>query len=132
MLRPVMNQPGSTLIELILMIMIGVVALFPLLAMYSNATTRSVEPVLVSQAGFLAEEKMERIVADYRESSRGYGYIVEANYPAENDPAGFPGFSIAVSVALDSTYSGVQFKTVTVTAAHSGIDDITLATWVTQ
>jgi Tfp pilus assembly protein PilE len=132
MYQPITNERGSTLIELILMIVIGVVAMFPLLAMYSNATTMSVEPELVSQAGFLAQEMMERVVADYHEFNRGYEYIVDANYPTENNQPGFPGFSIAVSVDTDSTYSSVQFKTVTVTASHSGIDDITLTSWVTQ
>ena len=129
--RPV-SERGSTLIELILMIIIGIVALFPLLAMYSNATMNSVEPDLITQAAFLAQEQIERILSDYKSPSRGYDYIVDANYPPVSDPTGFLGFTISVSVSSDSTYDSVSFKTVVVTVARSGIANLDLATWVTQ
>ncbi len=130
-----MQQPagerGSTLIELVMAIIIAVVALFPLLAMFSNATVRSVEPVLSTQAAFLAQGKMEEIIADYNAPARGYDYIIDANYPVTSGPPGFADFTVSVSVTGDSTYDSVQFKTVTVSVSHSGIDNITVVTWVT-
>ncbi len=123
---------GFTLIELVMVIVIGCVAMFPLLSMFANATANSVQPELVTKAVFLAQERIETVLADYRYIGRGYDYIVSANYPVEISIPGFPGFSAAVSVSAENVYDGVTYKEVSVTVSNPAIPSVTLSTWVTR
>jgi prepilin-type N-terminal cleavage/methylation domain-containing protein len=126
------NNRGFTLIELVMVIVIGCVAMFPLLSMFANATANSVQPELATKAVFLAQERIETVLADYRYVGRGYNYIIAANYPAEASIPGFPGFSAAVSVSAEGLYDGVTYREVTVTVSNPAIPAVSLTTWVTR
>ncbi len=126
------NEAGFTLVELIMVIVIAVVAMFPLISMFANATANSVQPELVTQAVFLAQEKIETVMADYYYDGRGYDHVVDANYPDDTAIPEFLGFTVAVSVAAEATYDAVLYKEVTVTVTHGAIPPITLTTWVTN
>ena len=80
----------------------------------------------------LAQAKMEEIAADKSSPSRGFSYLMAANYPAESPVAAFPGYSRTVSFAPDSVYDGVTFRTVSVTVAHANVPAVTLTTWFTS
>lgn len=126
------NESGFTLVELVMVIIIAVVAMYPLIAMFANATVESVQPELTTQAVFLAQAKMEEIMADYRAPTRGFSYVLSANYPDEATIAAFSGFARSVTVSADSTWDSVTFKQVTVTVDHDAITSISLNTWVTN
>lgn len=123
---------GFTLVELVLVILVASVALLPLLSLFAQATADSVQPFLVTQAVFLAQEKIEEVLADAHAPSRGFDYITGANYPPVVDPPGFPGYSVYVSISADSLYDGVTFREVEVKVANSAIGDVVLKTWVAE
>ena len=75
---------------------------------------------------------MEEITADKNSSTRGFAYVAAPNYPSENPVPAFPGYSRSVSVAPDSVYDGVTFRTVAVTVTGPGIGPVTLTTWFTN
>lgn len=125
-------EGGFSLFEVTLAVVIlGIVGL-PLVVMFVNASSRSGEGYLISTATFLAQEKMEQIMADRFSPGRGFDYIVSSNYSVENPVTGYGGFSRSVAIAADSTYDGVSYRTVTVTVANSAISDLSVTTWVTD
>jgi prepilin-type N-terminal cleavage/methylation domain-containing protein len=126
------NNQGFTLIELVMVIVIACVGMFPLISMFANATANSVQPELATKAVFLAQERIETVLADYRYTGRGYDYIVAANYPAEASIPGFPGFSAGVSVSVEMLYDGVTCKEVSVSVSNPAIPSVSLTTWVTR
>ncbi|RMF61949.1 MAG: hypothetical protein D6743_12840 [Calditrichaeota bacterium] len=118
-------ETGFTLIEIVLVIVFLSVALLATMNMMSSSVSGSFDMELSSTAANLANEKMERIFADKR--SRGYGYIVENNYPVETDPDGFSGFTRSVTIITQSTY-----KEVRVTVSHPQIHDCVLVSFLTN
>jgi len=132
MFGPGAGERGFTLIELVLVIVIAGVALFPIAMMFASATANSPQPELVTQAVFLAQDRMENVLGDFHAPSRGYPYISTSNYPAETAISGFPGFTRSVFVSADSTFDGVTFKEVTVTVANAAIVPVHINSWVVQ
>ncbi len=124
--------PGFTLIEVVLIIVIAAVAVLPLAMLFANSSIRSGDARNATVAAQLAQAKMEEITADKNSPSRGLGYLVAANYPAESPVPAFPGYSRSVSFAPDSTYDGVTFRTVGVTVSCLNIPPVTLTTWFTS
>lgn len=139
-----MNQrkrihPGFTLIEAIIAIVVLAVAVPPMLWSIQESQVSRVAPILVSRARWLATEKLEDIVADRHSSTRGYGYVIDANYPAEVAVTGMTGFSRSVAItetgaALASGGTGYKLVTVTVgwTDARSQARSLSLSTVVTD
>jgi prepilin-type N-terminal cleavage/methylation domain-containing protein len=126
------SERGFTLFEVVMAVVIlGVVGL-PLALMFANASWRSGDGYLISTATFLAQEKAEQIMADRSSPGRGFDYVVSGNYPAEDPVSGYDGFSRSVTVASDSTYSSVTYRTVTVTVSNAAISDVTATLWVTD
>ncbi|MFH0777831.1 MAG: hypothetical protein V2A71_04285 [Candidatus Eisenbacteria bacterium] len=125
-------EQGFSLFEVVLaVIILGAVGL-PLLSMFVNSSLRSGDGYLISTATNLAQEKLEEIVADRFSPARGFDYVMPANYPAENPVSGYDGFSRTVAIAADSAYSGVTYRTITVTVSNAAIDGVSLCTWVTN
>lgn len=114
------RRAGYTLTEVILVIVVAGLALPPLMAVFAGMSRDSARPDLLLVASSLAREKMEIIAADKFNTSRGYAYLVSANYPAENP---VPGFTLTRSVAftdvssadLSTAESGSGFRKVVVT-----------------
>lgn len=80
------------------------------------------DPILASRARWLAKEKLEDIIADRHSSSRGYAYVVNANYAAEASVSGFTNFARSVAITEGNATlvagSGTGFKTATVTVTY--------------
>lgn len=126
------RERGFTLFEVVMAIVIlGVVGL-PLALVFANASWRSGDGYLISTATFLAQEKAEQIMADRSSPGRGFDFIISSNYPAESPVSGYPGFSRSVTIASDSTYSSVTYRTVTVTVTNASVSDVTTTLWVTD
>ena len=126
-----MKSSGFTLIEVVLVIVIAAVAVLPLSMLFANASIRSGDARNATVAAQLAQAKMEEIAADKNSSLRGFGFLVAANYPVENPVTAFPGYSRSVSIAPDSTYDGITFRTVSVTVNSPNVPPVTLTTWFT-
>ena len=123
--------PGFTLIEVVLIIVIAGVAVLPLSMLFANASIRSGDARNATVAAQLAQAKMEEIAADKNSPLRGFAYLVAANYPAESPVPAFSNYSRSVSIAPDSTYDGVTFRTVSVTVSCPNIAPVTVSTWFT-
>ena len=125
-------EAGFTLPEVILILVIAAVAVLPLGMLFANSSIRSGEARNATVMAQLAQAKMEEIAADKSSSSRGFSYLIAANYPAENPVAAFPGYSRSVAFAPDSVYDAVTFRTVSVTVAFASVPSVTLTTWFTN
>ena len=107
-----------TLIEAVMAIVILSVALPSMVWALREAHVERVAPVLASKARWLATEKLEDVIADRHSTTRGYTYVVNANYPAEPSIAGFTGFGRTTSITettADLSTAGLGYKRVTVT-----------------
>jgi Tfp pilus assembly protein PilV len=126
-----MKQSGFTLIEVVLIIVVAGVAVLPLSMLFANASIHSGDAKNATVAAQLAQTKMEEIAADKNSPMRGFAYLVAGNYPAESPVTAFPNYSRSVTIAPDSTYDGVTFRTVSVTVTCPNIVPVTLSTWFT-
>ena len=134
--RPVFPAPpasgrhaGFTLVEIVLIIVIAAVAILPLSMLFANTSILSGDARNATIAAQLAQAKMEELTADRNSPTRGFSYLITANYPAESPVTAFPGYSRSVAFAQDSTYDGVTFRTVGVTVVCPNIPPVTLTTW---
>ncbi len=89
---------GFTLIETIAAVVILALAIPPMLWAVREAHIQRVNPMLASKARWLATEKLEDIIADRHSTTRGWAYLIAANYPAEPTITGYPGFSRTVTL----------------------------------
>lgn len=126
------RDAGFTLPEVVLILVIAAVAVLPLGMLFANSSIRSSEARNATVMAQLAQAKMEEIAADKSSTSRGFSYLIAANYPAENPVAAFSGYSRSVAFAPDSVYDGVTFRTVSVTVAFASVPSVTLTTWFTN
>mgnify|MGYP001562949615 CR=1 FL=1 len=115
-----------------MIIVIAAIAVLPLSMLFANTSIHSSDARNATVAAQLAEAKLEEIAADKNSVSRGFSYLVAANYPAENPVTAFPGYSRSVTFAADSTYDSVNFRTVSVTVTCPNIPAITVTTWFTS
>ena len=115
--------------EVVILIVVAGIAILPLAMLFATTSIRSSDARSASIAAQLAQAKLEEITADRNAATRGFTYVVAGNYPAETPVPAFSAFQRSVSVAPDSTYDGVTFRTVSVTVTTSGIPPVTLSTW---
>ncbi|MHB8483677.1 MAG: prepilin-type N-terminal cleavage/methylation domain-containing protein [Nitrospiria bacterium] len=115
------NQRGFTLIEILMTIVLLAVITSGLMAMFTTFSQSNGDPSVVTQATELAQETLDQIIADKENSARGFNYVVNANYPAENPVTGFPGFNRSVNIVfvnpggLNTPVAGpTNYKNVTV------------------
>lgn len=127
--RPATGAAGFTLIEVVILIVVAGIAVLPLAMLFATTSIRSSDAQSASVAAQLAQAKLEEITADRNASTRGFSYVTAGNYPAENPVPAFSAFQRSVSVAADSTYDGVTFRSVSVTVTTSGVPPVTLTTW---
>src|SRR5687768_11605020 len=122
-----MDQPkrrlthrSFTLIETVAAIVIMAVAIPPMMWAIRHAHIQRVNPMMASKARWLATEKLEDVIADRHSTTRGYGYLIAANYPSENPVAGFANFNRSVSfteTAGDLVSPGTGYRRATVTVS---------------
>lgn len=148
-LRRWFDRQGFSLIETLLVIVllaiIGGAALLPLI----HSLRGSADPLLMQQAVFLAQERLEQVVADRRDNvtPRGYAYATDpANYPAEGPVAGYPNFGRSVEIACvaaadlngpgsapaPSCVGISNYARVTVRVTNGEIGEVSVATLITN
>ncbi|MDI6808391.1 MAG: prepilin-type N-terminal cleavage/methylation domain-containing protein [Candidatus Eisenbacteria bacterium] len=123
-------EKGFTLVEVVIVIIIGGIALIPLLTLFASTATESSQAEVVSTASFLAKEKMDTIIADKMSPERGFSYITSGNYPQENPVNGFNDYVRTVTISPDSVYDSVTFRTVKVRVQRGTSADVVVTTWV--
>lgn len=117
---------GFTLIETIAALVVMAITIPPIVMVITRAAHDRVTPVMFSRARWLAVEKLEDVIADRHSTSRGYGYLVSGNYPAENPVSSDPGFSRTVAfneTGPDLQSVGTGYMTVTVTVSWTDPDN---------
>ncbi len=142
---PVSDERGFTLVETIMVIvLLGIVGAAVLLP-FITSLRGSADPVITQQAIFLAQEKLDQMIADRRDTAtpRGYSYATNpSNYPAENPVSGFTGFSRSVDIACFTgtpfTGSGsapspncatpYDYARITVTVTHAAVGNVNAVT----
>jgi Tfp pilus assembly protein PilV len=126
------GREGTSLFELVLVIVLIGVGIVPILATFREAAQRSPLSELQTRAAFLAAERMEEIIADRLSAARGYTWITAANYPVETSIAGFPGFTRTTTIGVDQVVDGVTVRPVAVAVANAAIPAVTLDTWFVE
>ena len=134
-----MKRRAFTLIEAIVAIVVTAVAVPPMVWALREAGLGRVQPVMISRARWLIEERLEDIIADRYSPARGYDYIVNTNYADEGVVTGFEQFARQVRVVetgADLVSAGTGYKTVTVSvfwADAAGSDhELSIATVLTE
>ena len=111
---------GFTLIEAIISIVILSISVPAMLYAVRGAHVQRVNPMMASTARWLATEKLEDVIADADSATRGYAYVIAANYTAEGSIASFPGYTRSVAItetAADLVSAGTGYKRVVVTVS---------------
>ncbi len=122
---PIKTQSGFTLIELVLVIVFLSVAIIASMRAMSSSLTQSMDVEVLMTATNLANEKLERIMADKK--SKGYDFVAQNNYSQETNVNGMNGYNRYVTITVFSTYKEVKVK-----VTHSGVEDYELATFLTN
>ena len=119
--RPTFRR-GATVIELAMCIVVLSIALPPLIKSYAESSTQQINPGNEATAAFLADERMEQIVARRYQGTDGYSAVTTSNFPSESagSISGFAAFARSVTVSyvtssLSSSGSDVGYKKVRVT-----------------
>jgi prepilin-type N-terminal cleavage/methylation domain-containing protein len=128
-----------TLIETIAAIVILSIAVPAMLWSLREAHAQRVNPVMASTARWLAVEKIEDIIADRHSTTRGWDYLIGANYPSEIPISGFTGYLRMVQfseTAVDLVSAGTGYMKVTVVIGwvdgHGDAQIFSLSTVLTE
>ena len=125
------NSQGFTLIEIIMIIVIFAIAVPTSMTVLSSTLDSSNKSTAISRAATHAQDKMEEIVGDKKNPSRGFDWVTTpGRYPGDI-PA--TGFSRSVIITTGNVQNGVSYAHVQVKVANSEISaDIKLETWLTD
>jgi prepilin-type N-terminal cleavage/methylation domain-containing protein len=133
---------GFSLIEIIVTLVVVSIAAVGVLSVFSVGLRGSADPLILAQAAGLAQEKMDSIMGDKMNPTRGFAWIAPVNYPAENPVAGFPAFSRTVNIfcvasAALNTSTGAPpcaggYAHVRVTVSHAALADTVIDGLVTN
>ncbi len=124
MVRRRWARRGFTLVEAIGAIVLLSVATPAMFWALRDAQIRRADPAALVTARWLATERLESVIADRHEPTRGYAYVLEANYPPETAVAGFAAFSRFVSIVEtgpDLVSGGTGYRTVAVRVVYTAI-----------
>lgn len=130
------NQGGSqgfTMIEMIISLVILSISVIGILQVFGAglAPRNAPLPVEITTANQLAQEGIERVLADRKNSNRGFGWITSSNYPIETLTGAFIGYirSYAISAWPGNTDMNL-YKQVTVSISHNGTPSAGVTTLV--
>ena|GEM_PF-6745611 len=125
------KEGGFTLVELVIVIMLLGIAVFPLSNLLRSNIRSSVENEQISKSAFFAQMKMEQIIADYK--ARGVADITASAYDDTWE-------GLTCTVTRDpaasgewNTLDGVNYVTVTVTVSGgANTPDISVDVWLVE
>ena len=105
------HDAGFTLVEVVLILVIAAVAVLPLGMLFANTSIRSGDARNAMIAAQLAQSKMEELTADKNSPSRGFSYLIAANYPKLAENALVAALGIAPTTSRRSPSSRASFRT---------------------
>ena len=108
---------GVTLVELVAAIVVLSIAIPASVLMLRDQQTRTLDPLMASRAAWLAEEKMEQILADRASQVLGFAHLVPSNYPDESSGLLHEGFTRHVTIenlSQNLQTTGDSYKRITV------------------
>jgi hypothetical protein len=129
---------GLTLVEAIALVAVLGLATPSMMSAMATAHENRVGPIMSSRARFLAAERLEQVLADRFTPTRGYSYVLAANYPAEATITGISGFARSTTVTetgASLSGAGTGYKTVSVTVSwqtRRGTQSLVLSTVITD
>jgi len=127
-LKTVKKQDGFSLVEIIVVIVVLGIAVFPLSRLLRINLVSSAKAEKITRATFTAQEKMEEIIGDYKNPGRGYAYVTDVyNYPEES----VGGFTRTVDVTVGDL-NGITCAEITVTVNSVETGDMKLRAWLVQ
>lgn len=138
--RACLRDAGFSLIEALITLVVLSIAAAAVLSVFAAGMRGSAEPLLLSQAVQLGQEKMDEIMGDRMNASRGFAYISRSpvdNYP--DDSATLDGTTFTRSVEIVCVDAAAltaspgpgcpqEYKRVAVTVSWGAADSITLTT----
>lgn len=130
------DQKGLSLIEAVLAVMIVAVGFLGMLPLMTSATANTLSSNYIMTCTFLGDEQVETIIADKR--FRGYDYVVNANYPAQQMTGDFSEYRRTVSITevnrtdLSTPQAGSGYKLINVTVTWNGQQNAVVSTLVTN
>ena len=124
------NNQGFTLIEVIMIIVIFAIAVPTLMTVLSSTLDSSNKSAVISQAALFTQEKIEKILGDKRNPSKGFDWVTSQGRYSSDVPA--VGFSRSVIITSGNVQNGVSYAYVQVKVTHSEISDIKIETWLTD
>jgi prepilin-type N-terminal cleavage/methylation domain-containing protein len=143
------GDDGFTLIEIIITIVVIAIAAVGVLSVFATGMRGSANPLLVAQATQLVQERMETIIGDRQNITRGFAWVAAADYNTnalkytpENPITGFANFNrnvtiFCVTAAALNTPAGsppcaLGYAHVTVTVTNSTIGNVTAEMVITN
>jgi Tfp pilus assembly protein PilV len=113
--RVMRRSRGFTLLDCVVVMLILSVGVPTSLVALRDAAMRRHEPIMMTRARWLLQSQLDLIHLDRADRNRGFAWVTNANYPAENP------------VAIDTAFS----RTTTITeTAHNGGAGVGLKTIV--
>lgn len=124
------GEEGLSLVEIVMILVILGITMVPLSQLSIGNAKRGGQYALMTKAIFLAQERMEQIIADYAAGNAGRGYDwVVANWAGASDVP-TSGFSRHVMISSQNILNSVTYVEVHVVVRNSEIEDIDLCTWI--
>lgn len=126
------DRNGYSLVEIIIVIIFGTIAIPGLVGMYTTILTNSHGAEIMSIANLLAAEQLEIIIADKSGSGQGYGYnaITNQKYADVTPVVPFDGYTRTVNVQTVNPGQTYEYKLITVTVGHPLIPNVSLTAFV--
>ena len=125
------NQAGFTLIETIITLVILSIAAIGVLSVFTAGIKGSANPLILSQAVSLAQEKMDDVIA--LRKSGGFAGVTTINPGVPAFPAPFNTFAWSRVVDCDPTFvpCPAQYQRVTIRVSwNAGVDSISLVSLI--
>lgn len=119
------SQTGFTLTELMITVIFIGVAMVGILNTYNVGLRSASDSESISIAAQIAEKKMEMIKSD--KAAFGYSYIISNNYPQEENPDNYSGYTRRVIITTFANY-----KKTKVVVSHDKFPDVSLVTIFTN
>ncbi|MFQ5823954.1 MAG: hypothetical protein ACE5JB_07860 [bacterium] len=97
----------------------------------SSTLVNSNKSLILTQAIVYAQEKMDEIIGDKKNPTRGYTWVTTpGHYPSDIPSSGF-----TRSVIIETSgkvHNGIPYALVQVIISHNDLPDFRLTTWLTE
>lgn len=136
MIGRIRNQKGLSMLEAVLGVLVISVGFLGLIPLMSSATANALSSDHNVTSTFLGEELAETLIAD--KQFRGYNYIVNANYPAQQMTGNLSQYRRSVNITevnqtdLTTPQAGSGYKRIDVTVTWNSSQSVVTTTLLTN